>query len=116
MAIDGNVADVSAKEGAQETAVTLTGLVLGLLMANVMQDPPAAGDVPQGFRCVRVRTKARGGPGEDVYVPAISDSQTLSNSHPLSLTLNASRRTAEMVVWAIFLLLTLLHVYANYKG
>jgi hypothetical protein len=37
-ALDGNLADVSAKEGAQETAVTLLGLVCGSLLASRMGD------------------------------------------------------------------------------
>ncbi len=59
-AIGGNIADVSAKENAQETAVTLAGILGGLVFAHWIASPAAA--------------------------------------------------------WPVFLFLTLLHVYANYKG
>ena len=39
-ALQGNLADVSAKEGAQETAVTLIGLVFGGLLARQLGDQP----------------------------------------------------------------------------
>ena len=60
-ALQGNLADVSAKEGAQETAVTLIGLILGGFLAKQL------GDQPQ-------------------------------------------------MAWAAFLLLTLIHVWANVQG
>eukprot|EP01138_Halocafeteria_seosinensis_P013738 gb/GECG01014029.1/.p1 GENE.gb/GECG01014029.1/~~gb/GECG01014029.1/.p1 ORF type:complete len:570 (+),score=39.46 gb/GECG01014029.1/:1-1710(+) len=58
-AISNNLADVSAKETAQENVVTLVGLLMGGLLANLL------------------------------------------NTHSLA-------------VWAIFIVLTLIHVYANY--
>ncbi|CAG9465044.1 unnamed protein product [Pedinophyceae sp. YPF-701] len=39
-AVQGNAADVSAKEGSQETAVTLVGMVLGLLAVRVTDQRP----------------------------------------------------------------------------
>ncbi|KAM3571786.1 hypothetical protein VYU27_006190 [Nannochloropsis oceanica] len=59
-ALEGNIADVSAKENAQETAVTLLGICGGLFFAQWIASPTAA--------------------------------------------------------WPVFLFLTALHVYANYKG
>ena len=59
-ALGGNIADVSAKENAQETAVTLLGICGGLFFAQWIASPQAA--------------------------------------------------------WPVFLFLTALHVYANYKG
>jgi hypothetical protein len=40
-ALDGNLADVSAKEGAQETAVTLVGLLVGSYIASQLGDSPS---------------------------------------------------------------------------
>lgn len=38
MAVKGNTADVAGKEGAQETLVTLLGMVLGVLCARYVGD------------------------------------------------------------------------------
>ncbi|BDA41824.1 RUS1 family protein C16orf58 homolog [Coccomyxa sp. Obi] len=57
----GNAADISAKEGSQETATTLVGMVVGMLFLRSAADSPVA-------------------------------------------------------VWAVFLLLTVLHIYANVRA
>jgi len=86
-AVRGNRADVQAKEGAQETLVSLVGMVLGVWLARALQ---------------RMEGDDEGCGGEDggenvcpVGGPVVS---------------------AQAVSWTVFLVLTWVHVYANYVG
>ena len=74
-AVRGNIADLNAKEGTQETLVSLVGMLLGIIMA----------------RCLRVLDDEEG-------------------------TNNKSMSSSEFFSWVMFLVLTLVHVWANYLG
>ena len=88
-AIQGNRADVQAKEGAQETLVSLVGMVLGVWLAKVLQ-----GMEGDAGGC----SDKDGGGGEDVC----------PDGEPIL--------SPQAVSWTVFLVLTWVHVWANYVG
>lgn len=82
-AIQGNMADLNAKESTQETLVSLAGMVLGVSLARQLskleeQEAQAAGSFSD-------------------------DSETTTS-------------TALLLQWGIFVVLTVVHVWANWKG
>lgn len=79
---DGNMADLNAKEGTQETLVSLLGMILGVQLAKQLQS---------------FQEQDEGEIGGD-------NTTTLST------------RTAEYVAWTCFILLTLIHIWANVLG
>lgn len=82
----GNMADLSAKEGTQETLVSLVGMVLGICLARFLQN--MEGD------CKLLEDLSVGGP------------------EPLWFYKHGS----FYATWFIFLYLTAIHVWANYIG
>ena len=70
-ALQGNMADLNAKESTQETMVTLIGMVGGIYMAKLLQSLE-------------------------------NDSRT--------------NHVSRYITWVFFLVLTLIHIYANYLG
>ncbi len=88
-----NVADLSAKEGTQETLVSLIGMVLGIALARFLQDLENAEDL--------------------IQVHGYSDSE----ADPISIMASYFyRNNATIATWFVFLLLTWIHVWANYVG
>lgn len=59
-AVAGNIADVSAKESAQETAVTLCGIMGGLAFASTIADPRVAWHVFIALTLLHVVANYRG--------------------------------------------------------
>jgi hypothetical protein len=77
-AIKGNMADLNAKEGTQETLVSLTGMILGIVLAK--------------------------------YLHRLEKSFTHDENNYSDVN------TATIVTWTVFIILTLLHLWANYVG
>ncbi|CAM9875912.1 unnamed protein product, partial [Phaeothamnion confervicola] len=88
LALRANTADVSAKESAQETAVTLIGILVGVQFARWLGGDGSGGDYGS----------CGGDGGIDVGV------------------LGGTGGRHAFGAWGMFLLLTALHVYANHCG
>jgi hypothetical protein len=80
-AIQGNMADLNAKESTQETLVSLTGMMLGVSLARQL-------------------TK-------------LEEQEAAQGSFDSSETATS---TALLLQWGIFVVLTVVHVWANWKG
>lgn len=85
LALEGNMADLNAKEGTQETLVSLLGMMLGVQLAKQL---------------------------ESLQKAYQDEPFTLYGQLPAAWNISF-----ELVVsWAIFLFLTWLHMWANYRG
>ena len=82
----GNLADLSAKEGTQETLVSLVGMMLGIYLATFLQDMEKNSKIL-----------------EDMDTPPSASSYFHKHS-------------AFYATWFVFLQLTILHIWANYIG
>jgi len=80
-AMDGNMADCNAKEGTQETLVSLVGMVWGIGLARYLQ---------------KMEERTTGGDGD-------SDG-------------DGNGSWVTIISWGIFMVLTVVHVWANYVG
>ena len=89
----GNTADLSAKEGTQETLVSLIGMVLGIALARYLQDMEES--------CKVLRLSPLSEP-EPVGIAYVYDFFYRDGSF------NAT--------WFVFLFLTIVHVWSNYIG
>ncbi|KAL7568822.1 hypothetical protein ACA910_007236 [Epithemia clementina (nom. ined.)] len=78
-AIQGNMADLNAKEATQETLVSLIGMLLGITLARQLQ-----------------------------LLEELSDSTSSRASASLS--------SSQLIQWTVFLVLTAIHMWANWKG
>lgn len=85
-AISGNRADCQSKESTQETLVSLVGMCLGVSLANVLQKL-------ENLSCAK-------GDNEDNESCA-GDSALLNG---------------QVILWGVFIVLTLVHLWANYVG
>lgn len=97
----GNSADLSAKEGTQETLVSLLGMVLGISLAKFLQD------MEESCCLLRRLYDDQHGQGDD------DDGNALWNV-PSSSFLN--RHGASCATWFVFSYLTVMHIWANYEG
>jgi hypothetical protein len=86
--IGGNRADVNAKESTQETLVSLIGMALGVWLTKFLQSLEKMNDLPNVTTC-------------DASDGRTCDERLL---------------TVQTITWTIFLLLTFIHVWANYIG
>ncbi|KAL7553161.1 hypothetical protein ACHAWF_016410 [Thalassiosira exigua] len=94
-AIVGNRADCQSKESTQETLVSLVGMCCGVWLANILH---------------RLEKDVK---GDGVCSDGGSESATSE------CTINAAEKTlvdVQLVSWTIFIVLTLIHVWANYIG
>jgi len=89
-ALEGNMADLNAKEATQETLVSLVGMILGVFIANLLRN------IESGKQQQLRQVVDELGQGEGTC----SDNDVL----------------VWRIQWTIFTLLTLLHVWANWKG
>jgi hypothetical protein len=97
MATSGNTADVAAKEGAQETFVTLVGIVAGVALARWLDDEGAGG-------------------AEGVTEDTLASASASAWSSAWSSLLPLPALSAFAWSWVLFLGLTAVHVYANWRG
>ena len=86
--ISGNRADVNAKESTQETLVSLIGMVLGVWLTKFLHAASTC--------------ETRDDNPNDERVCKHTDSGRLMK--------------VELITWTIFLVLTIIHVWANYVG
>ena len=93
-AIESNMADLNAKEGTQETLVSLIGMVLGIALARMIQ-------VMDEQSKIVVKSASKIGSGS-------SDGGSLSSLLYV--------HGAFVATWYIFVSLTWVHVWANYVG
>lgn len=82
----GNLADLSAKEGTQESLVSLVGMMLGIYLATFLQDMEKNSKI-------------------------LEDMDT-----PQSASSYFHKHSAFYATWFVFLQLTILHIWANYIG
>ena len=96
-AICGNRADVNAKESTQETLVSLVGMIVGVGLARWMQKMEKAGaDSGDGMSCA-----------SDVGDGGNESLDTCGNNSMIE---------TQIISWSIFIILTIVHVWANYVG
>ena len=93
-AISGNRADVNAKESTQETLVSLIGMALGVWLSKFLQSLEKLNKLQDAETC--------GADERDVQ------DQTCQGLNRVL--------TTEIITWTIFLVLTFIHVWANYIG
>jgi hypothetical protein len=93
--IRGNRADVNAKESTQETLVSLMGMALGVWLTKFLHSLEKSTDLLHKTNC---------GVGE-------ADVETTCSSQGLE-----DFMITQTITWAIFLMLTFIHVWANYIG
>jgi len=88
-AIRGNMADLNAKESTQETLVSLIGMIMGIVLARYLHHLEGGGSVANDV-----------GDDGDVVWESTPD----------------GKYAAVVVSWSIFIVLTIVHVWANYAG
>lgn len=102
-AISGNRADCQSKESTQETLVSLVGMCLGVWLTNILHRLERnAGKEDQDIEnCVNDDENYHGS-GVDGTCDANSSNNTVTD--------------VQMITWSIFIILTVIHVWANYVG
>ncbi|KAL7528748.1 hypothetical protein ACHAXR_002608, partial [Thalassiosira sp. AJA248-18] len=101
-ATSGNRADCQAKESTQETLVSLVGMCCGVWLAKVLHRMEKVGADSQGIdTCIN-------DDGKDGDGSVIADTCTSND--------NKTMVDAQIISWSIFIILTLIHVWANYVG
>lgn len=96
----GNMADLSAKEGTQETLVSLIGMVMGIGLAKFLQD------MEENCKILRQASTLQ----------ATDSNDDQENGLFVSFNVLVYRDGAFYATWFVFLLLTIIHVWANYVG
>lgn len=94
--ISGNRADVSAKESTQETLVSLIGMALGVWLSKWLQ---TLEKLNKSAACIN-----------DEYTCDNPNATTSDSSITAMLT------DVQSISWIIFIVLTVIHVWANYVG
>lgn len=94
-ATSGNRADCQSKESTQETLVSLVGMCCGVWLAKVLHRLEKAG---KDDTCTDMKGEGGGG---------IPDT-CANNEHKMV--------DVQVISWSIFIVLTLIHVWANYVG
>lgn len=92
-AIESNMADLNAKEGTQETLVSLIGMVVGIILARMIQS--------MDEQCQIVKSRVN-------LIGNADDSSAISTFFYV--------HSAFLATWFIFIAFTWVHVWANYVG
>ncbi len=103
-AIHSNMADLNAKEGTQETLVSLIGMILGIMLAKMIQTMDEQCQILQG--------------GGSSTIPVHKNALDNHSGSTIGSAISSFFYThgAFIATWYIFISLTWVHVWANYVG
>jgi len=103
-AISGNRADCQSKESTQETLVSLVGMCCGVWLANILSRLEKIGTDDQVIgRCIDGDFDGGG---------SRTDDDTCANNEANKMMV----LDVQFISWSIFIILTLVHVWANFVG
>ena len=120
-ALQRNAADIAAKEGSQETATTLVGMVSSVrLCGGRCRDPEpmapatvAGGGLDCTF-CAAEAGNSRGGVSS--LCADMSPCPSTHTMQVLGMAFTSHASSSLPLVWALFVALTTLHIYCNIRA